>query len=414
MVIATAINESRKAAEADVNAMQRRWAAEEWAAAKRQFMEHLGHRSGHWDGGRETAQLTKAVLGDEFVGALASPAAPVETFVLAHANIVAHIADSISRNATADLRPANAFANAFEVPDVGAVAANSDAQLSRSELQLYKNLLGILEEIGGEHKIGSKGNPKRPGSYASLCFPESTLLDKSRQTALRVHVTETVKTNLESHKWESLNKLMEDLASKGLLAFFPTVGGRVKRSRIATYAAYLLQNSQLPPVRNTTLAPMSTGNLRVPLWPYVYFCVRIGDLDGALIELKNQQNVAPEAVTGAVIVCLSAIPDITAGTLRDKADGATRGAQYMNQAGILRKAYNDEISRNDADPYKLALLNLLSLAEQDFSLYNADIRDFLWQNLWFEHLTEAFTHNGISMEIANLQGMAVTASSHTT
>ena len=129
------------------------------------------------------------------------------------------------------------------------------------------------------------------------------------------------------------------------------------------------------------------GGLDVSIFALVYYYLRVGMLTQACDEI--QQGIERRGLRSldTVAKCLTIFKEITAGL--STTNGATLSLTKQKSEELLSAihacgiSYDEDRNSNNSDPFRLCILNLLSLRDQKVLPVAVSLEDFLWSNLWF-------------------------------
>lgn len=418
-----------------------RWASSEWAASKQEFLESLGHRALR-DLGLKSAVQSGSAMTPSGMGGLSSPS-PLSPYSRSHfpnldsasggafpigrtgaSSTSAQIsAVTMGAGAGADMspllkkqsavvrsmnqevaeitkkrmggmsvgsfpRPCAELARAIDIPQDNIIV--NQHGLSRLDLLGYQSILEMLSEMAGEG-----ASPRPPGYFSTICFdPEdvapSDLADKRRQ------LTSHASTYLQDQIWNDLSCAVDAAVREGQLTLPPCGPEGSRAQRVRAYVALLLVDGAIA-VRNQAFNGRLNNSFDVPVYAYVYYCLRIGMLSTACDEVNScvQQGMkAFEAVAGCLNAWMALAQSyqsqsqapLSANVLADLQNGmAACGAMFEEER---RKG-------RECDPYRVHVLNLLSLRDHatlsEADLPGASLEDFLWGNLWFIRWSQALS-----------------------
>ena len=422
MIILTAIEDAKCNTEDDVTEIQRRWASNEWANARRSFMDSLGHRSHQWDNSSVTESAYKMVASNytpsisfsspnqmnTFSSIKGTPSSKIKNLsfetptiekrnnpittnkpvlselIRKHSDIVHSLNSSVRKSNLTANSPCSDLAKSIPIPTQGTGKTIVSDGLTKHDLIAYRSLLQLLSSVVGEDRhvvIPS-------GSYSVTCFDSeevynNVLLEKRRSLsagAIRY---------LQNQIWELWSHSVDEAVQSGDLTLIATkCDGTSRQQRLKTFVTYQLRVGVIPVAcRKTVLVSSST----TPLWAFVYHCLRIGDLSAAVNELQ-------ECVSGGYHNGEQAVLTVVNYLLRHLQGKDSPAADLSeNESKILRDCisqcqslYNIEIADNSGkfDVYRAICLNLLSLADKDnissaCPIPGFTLEDFLWCELWF-------------------------------
>lgn len=450
-----------------------RWAASEWASAKSQLMESLGHRGSSWEGTRTpsaaiagthfTPSSTLQIANSPFVNrtpyrsgakvgdfsntpmrqlpfsvssvqkaALSENNRAIVSDMLAdHASVVRSINITSHRPSSSALlststgdSPENAVGPFFHllksinVPNQGSSNSIVCDGMTKGDLISYRSLLEMLSSIVGEDRGNATNSGVPPGFFSSICFDTGLTYANVVEEKRRL-LTSGAKRYLQNQMWENWSSIVDDAAVSGELVLPPSNPGMRMQQRLRSFVSYQARTGRLPVQCNKWMSPsgrtlrpasshssISTDS-NTPLWAYIYHCLRVGDLDGAIHEIDSCVSAGYDHGELSALTVVKALADILSyqdevdhRSLSNSSSHATPQTKSrklsesdsvslsdsMNQCRIL---YDKDVmnKHSEADPFKVLILNLLGLADREGITASAipdfSFEDFLWANLWF-------------------------------
>ena len=398
-------------AETDVQTMHQRWAAEDWANARQQFMESLGHRTQKWN--PEAASKTDPAASWGVSAGVAANSAgsdkkylgqKMSTMALRHARVIRQAAESRGRGPTSLARDLTAVISDAISARWAAQQDSLEDDMNLQELMAYKDVMKMLSEVVGETM--ERTSCPAGGSFSSICFHEH---DVGTATArqVRSQLTLGAKIHLEKQKYEDWSAEIDEAVTQGRLKRVTEAGpAESRQQRIRSYVGFSfhLGNFRIPadaafsPKHATISDKMA---VHVPVWALLYHCLRVGELEGAMKEIESCRQ-AGFLIDDATLVCLRTMSALTQQQQQPNAPSLTPlQRQDLYQAMYTcQRLFEEEYDKPAADPcaphsrdnYKALVLNLLSIGAnqeatselQDAVLgSNFQIEDFLWASLWF-------------------------------
>jgi len=377
--------------------------------------------------GRGMTDLTSSAL------ALTMPAhgLPMSQFAKDHAAIVRRVAlfqqqqhDALRKDVSAEhvIRPAKEFL--AEINEAVASRAVTEADnLSRKDLEGYGDVIQMLSEIVGE----TRHVPAAPGSFSSICFEQARPalggqgISKEERDSILVHarsmrrvrllITMGSKQHLESQMRVLWAEFVEGAVQRGRMALHPLVQGEGESSR-QKVRAYVRIRDQMSMSSASASSRFRAYQIRsprdngaTPVWSFVYHCLRVGDVEGAVAELKICRNAGLQ-VESAIIVALDLFHKILLALeeTSPRSGGALDGREQASpltslEANDLKEALNccqqlyfAEDQQQNPDKkcmYRLFVLNLISLSDIDLFSTVPDedavpeIEHYLWGSMWY-------------------------------
>jgi hypothetical protein len=237
----------------------------------------------------------------------------------------------------------------------------------------------------------------------------------------RQWLTVGTKSYLEAQYWDVLSCSVDEAVRKEGWQVLPSAEGTSRQQRLRSYVAYLHHSRQLPAQcargvlassgvstggpstpsqrgARSMSGAFTQGQPVIPLWAFLYHCVRVGDLASAVAELNagiGRGHIEGGAAALTVLQSLLQLAAPPAGRhgqagARQKATLAEHEARALVDAILqCRQQFEREATadENTLDPYRLLVLNLLGLANKEDLAGNAlpgfSLEDFLWSHLWF-------------------------------
>eukprot|EP01038_Epipyxis_sp_PR26KG_P006682 gene6682-9166_t len=324
--------------------------------------------------------------------------------------------------------PCISLINSLTIPNQSNVttgnASGSDG-LSKADLIAYKSLLELFSCAVGENDSArvSNGTNENKGLFSCICFDQSdvnpSVMEEKRQI-----LTQGAKRFLEMQVWELWSNIVDEAVYNKEITVPLMSSDKSSNSchqRLKSYIAYQHQCGLIPVACNRWLcldsgvinpkqSSLNNNNYNrnkeiVPLWPFIYHCLRMGDLESALSELKviaaNNDHGESSAIT--IINLFQKIIKYQNEINHNKSNNSFTNPSTLsindNEIRLFgdainksRKLYYDEIqlNANSCDPYRAAVFNLLGLADRNgllnVSLPGFTLEDFLWGSLWYIHI----------------------------
>lgn len=355
------------------------------------------------------------------------------------------------------VKPFAALAGSVHVPEQGMGRALVSDGLSKAELVAYKAHLQLLASAVGEVNVQrggahadkaalSGGVPVRvaPASFSStgpsdagvppagyfstICLDPTDFAHSTASSQL--HATEErrqwltlgVKAFLEGQYWDVLSHALDEAVRRDNWQVLASAEGSSHVQRLRSYVTYLHHSRQLPapcgrilvtaPTAETFTSPTTprfrstssaatSSSAGTPLWVFLYYCLRTGDLASVAAELSAcmtrghcEGGAAALTVVQTMVQLLSPPPATArAGGRSQRANSVSLTEQEVRSLveamQQCRAQYEREASSDDntCDPYRQLVFNLLGLANKDdlagSSVPGFSLEDFLWSHLWF-------------------------------
>lgn len=261
--------------------------------------------------------------------------------------------------------------------------------LSRLDLIGYRNLLEMMSEMVGE-KTNDVPLPHK--FFSTVCFAQSDVA-VGALTQKKRYLTFHAMKHLQDQIWVDWSTAADVLLSEGHLQLPPSGYGESKNQRLRAYVGHLWFNGDITPIRNLALSPFDPPGREIPVFAYIYHCLRIGELSGAIKEIESCLQGGLRNIEKDILTCLIGFEKI----FKNLTDTYTVSSpfpsndadQLLKSMAICGNLYEDENRKNDRDldPYRESVLNLLSLRDLNGSsqsnIPGSTLEDFLWTNLWF-------------------------------
>jgi hypothetical protein len=370
------------------------------------------------------------------------------------------------------VKPYLQLASTIRVPDGALAGRGGITDgLTKADLQAYRSHLQLLASAVGEANVqrsstttdreallsshtatrqvpsnfpavpGEMGVPPA-GYFSGLCLDPTDFAPGSASAQFqsieerRQWLTVGSKSYLEAQYWDVLSHSLDEAVHKEGWAVLASAEGNSRQQRLRSFVAYQQHARQLPTQCARVLAstgavggadsrqagtPSARGALRspraardthtqpvIPLWAFLFQCLRVGDLGAALTELTAslaQGHVEGGAAALAVLQTLAQLllPNASRGAfgatgprhkpapLPEQEARAAIDAMLQCRAQYERESALDESSQ---DPYRSLVLNLLGLANKEDLAGNGlpgySLEDFLWAHLWFVQYVRLF------------------------
>lgn len=391
-----------------------RWAANEWASSRRQFVESLGHRSQLWSSAALVVKVGNGVKtpnGTEIQSPFSRSALPtmasapggafsaaspnksssanqlvattlqISDLFRSQAAVVRNLAVGMFKNPPVDRsKPCCNLASTIYIPSGNVTDQDG---LTRLDLIGYRNLLEMMAEMTGE-KTSNAALPAK--HFSTTCFT-ATDVSSAALNELRSFLTQHSLKHLQDQVWSSWSQTVDSAVQRGRLQLPPSNAGESRTQRLRAYVGQLWSNGDIAPTRTMVLSPSDSIGREIPVFAFIYHCLRIGEIAGAVREVEGCLQAGVRNVERELLICLKGFAMILngqTGTLpQGDADDLTRA---MSMCGAL---YEEERRKaeTDLDPFREHVLNLLSLRDQaglsETAIPGASLEDFLWGNLWF-------------------------------
>ncbi|KAJ1431638.1 hypothetical protein B484DRAFT_478882 [Ochromonadaceae sp. CCMP2298] len=313
-----------------------------------------------------------------------------------------------------------------------AAAGGSSDGLTGAELLAYRSHLQLLACAVGERHVsaggalggstrrmpgsfqstsggdGEDGAVPPPGYFSCICLDPADCTSHLQAAAVeerRQWLTRGARSFLEAQWWDVVSQAVDEAVYRDGWAAQSSAEGGSRQQRLRSYVAYQQHHGLLPTSCSQTLCvpEQSPGtrrqDLAVPLWVFVFHCLRVGDLPAAAAELRRSlvQGLGECAPALAVVQALLQLQTAPARS-QSQGQGQTQGLDEAGVRGLAeglskcRHAYEREQNKaeEEVDPHRLLVLNLLGLADKEglagAAIPGFSLEDFLWGNMWFVEL----------------------------
>ena len=397
-----------------------RWTSNEWASSRRQFVESLGHRSQVWSNTTLVVRTQSEDLGSNTLANSQSPYG--SSLSLLKSSGGSYPAATPTKSSSLQLIPSNqntmmtselfkdqarvikdlhigvfngtninsrVFSNLSSAVRITPGNGPDQDGLSKLDLIGYQNLLEMMSEMVGEK---TNATPLPHKFFSTVCFAQSDVVAGALAQKKR-YLTFHAMKHLQDQIWVDWSTAADGFVSQGQLQLPPSGLGESKNQRLRAYVGHLWFNGDITPTRNLALSPFDPAGRETPVFAYIYHCLRIGELGGAMKEIENCLQGGLRNIERDILTCLIGYKNIYSNltdTYTVCAPLPSNDAdQLLRAMAVCGNLYEDEKRKNerDLDPYRESVLNLLSLRNQnsssEASIPGSTLEDFLWTNLWF-------------------------------
>jgi Nup93/Nic96 len=290
------------------------------------------------------------------------------------------------RPPTDGARPCSDLAACVSIPSLNSIDQDG---LNRSDLIGYKNLLEMMAEMTGEKTSRSPCPAKH---FSTACFSPTDVAPAALGEKRRFLTYHALK-HLQDQIWGDWSSAVDAAVQQGLLQLPPSSAGQSRNQRLRAYVGQLWFNGDITPTRNLVLSPLDPPGRETPVFAYIYHCLRIGELGGAINEVEGCIQRGLRNVEKEVLTCLQGFLMITK-NLSDSLSinnpmSQTEAEAFTKAMSTCAVLYEEEGRKNerDLDPYREYVFNILSLRDltglSDIAIPGSSLEDFLWGNLWF-------------------------------
>lgn len=516
IIILGAIEDARRASENDADAMERRWASNNWKSAREEFLQNLGHRSQGWSGsvgptpGTSRKGLMNNTAGrdyhksdrnDDAEFSTRTPSAGRLLFSPQSSNKAPQTTQKeawglggvpSAPTSVALPRPLQEHASVirrlnrstFGTKQAGGTAAGHHQQLSSLRFRMspaselldciqdchdsfdtvesqgfnsmadligYKSCLQMVGDMatGGGYSTASSAS-NTAGFFSPLCLSEDDITRDSNSIIISNAVKERrrvlscgAKTFFERQHEELLMESVTDYTAEhgglqtGVSSIFRQHQGTAhhlgtKVLQLQNFLELKRRAGSIPHIcmKSTIALHSSNGGTHygTPLWPLIFLCFRIGDLDAAsdILRLVLEEGGDSCGIEPEMIYALDGYIELGAAMTRSGIGHAVVDDGSSDQKALANPEFrhrfqtsvsacrdlflaafqvaNGASSRSGGvpasyyDPYRMDILNFLSLSGvNDLSddVYGESLEDYLWCNLWFVQWTRELLDSGI-------------------
>lgn len=319
-------------------------------------------------------------------------------------------------------RPATEFVELIN-STISKSALSQDDSMSLKDLEGYQDLMLMIGAIVQENSQV----PAPPGAYSTVCYeaakPKGTGVSDTVQNAarkehahvarrLRLALTIGCKRHMENQIREIWSEFVDSAVRNGQMRVHTAVEGQSSRQRIRSYVCV---HDQMGLLRESSARIKNPRDNETPLWPFVYHCLRVGDLEGAEQELTTCAAAGlqvEEAILVVVRLFRGILGQLVRATNMGGADHNVIAGETIDYRSVgigvdvdpsallstlekadldkalyaCRELYEQEERKPEEmrNPYRLFVLNLVSLTDVDSLQHpSAEIEHYLWGSLWF-------------------------------
>lgn len=362
---------------------------------------------------------SQSALGSQLItnGSLASLGG-LSTLAQGHAAVIKKLSQSVRSPAPNVCSSFLSLSKNIDVDSVGITGVDENG-LSKADLIGYKSALELLANMTGETRY--KKIP--PGLFSAICFNPKVFSDS---TNLSLSVSEKkhflalgAKEYLELQQLKlDIQEIDEAIQSGRVSLSYAGSDGQTRKQRLKSYIRHMHRTGNMYvhdiDPRDIAIFPdESAGSISdgaCPLWPFIYYCLIWGDLQSAIDELtrcgeSRMSIVEPEIITVLQIFRSLLQPYMSAGKERSDLDAneiksklfvkditLTKVKQLSTAMSVCHELYQRELNESDErgiDPYRLLILNLVSLSDKEIltdpgiSHHVYTMQTYLWANVWF-------------------------------
>lgn len=436
MIILTAIEDSKKSAASDVQNIYQGWAKKEWNNAKGKLIERLGYRSY-----RAPLSTVSGSTNTSFpLLPLSANSASNGALLQAHVDL---FRKAIDQDSTSHYDVVHAMS---EIPiDIYQSANMSNEYGDISDINNYKNMLFLLSNMVGERGMASATTGIQPdiGCYSPLAF--ASVNNAYNKQEYSVSSTKRCQSNLtcgakryfEQLFMNYIQNLIDNCIQQGHIAQFPpSVPGQTSRRLLLMYLDFTCRsvgfaqgiynyNNYKSNKTDSKYVPVSYCKAMrgedpslvesVPLWIFVYYCIRIGDLNMALNELEAQRSANSDPNVVTIYKVLSGLQQIETNPSANKSifDAVCHCRDKYNELIDRLDVHRSSSSDDDFDrldsyivePYALHMLRICSISDVSIASSNENnhninitntVEDYMWTNVWYMYMSHYAEPNAIA------------------
>ena len=455
MIILTAIEGSKRTAHTDMQSLYQSYSRQEWNKTRNKIYERIGHKRYQLPSARSDIITTSGLEGGQSEAVISysgvknsveklhphqavhvtKPRRDIQecNLLKQHAQQVYNTNRQIlsSSDDRTRARTTHPLALAFYELEWNETMAHV---LSMEDATHYKNMMYLLSSMFTEHISMSTMDTRtqshsKGGTYAAMFYVDEKVTSKdmnthcitSCQLKLAYGCLEYYQYITNSH----MDTTIQHAFRLGQINTSPrALAGQSNSSRLlCMYLDYMRRSVGYPDnYLNMANDNQSAGGMfatckplpdvmTVPLWVYVYYCIRLGCFSMAVTELQshidthfNKSNVNLEDVTIAIHGILKCLDTVSVGT----GTGTARDTDMVDVDRLhslmqcCREYYNKilspspDASNGDCCPYLAQICRLLTLTDIDIACdhmkngavnFTNTLEDYLWCQLWFIYLS---------------------------
>ena len=417
LIVLTAIDSSRNTAEENVQFLQKNWMNSNWSAARKYLSENLArlsNKSNIFKG--PTSQVNDSNTAPnnsslEISQSFDSNFKSSSNFQtpkyrdLKHPKFDNSTTDSlscfveiISNISDGQLNIKNNFRPIVNMRDILKKVDPKDLGMSVHLFREFGTSLELIATMVGEfHDLNSKG----PGYYSPICFsrvcrPEVSLV-KDRSMNLLNQSRIFYENQFSQYMDKVIDKAIVDGRARENMG-----AGSAKGIRTKIFIDILSANNQFELGYDPVLMPNG-----IPFWPFIYYSIRVGDIQSAHDELIYIISKAVNSFDRETYQIVSEFLEyLLHGNRKLRVQSLQNLDEICSKAARILSDYNED----NMDYYLLQVINLLRLWNPDESYKtHKSIEDFLWTNLWFITWSDELKRFGANPNIIgdfNLDGFS--------
>ena len=428
IILKTVSDESKCINENKSNKIEKKWMSDNWYKARKHFLESLGHKSLSLEAiqtvssnvnqsnnkssivnnslglmpRQQNASKSAANNSTVIVSAL-SPLAESHAEIIRSLNIENSTKLASPQPGTNSKTPLLIKPASKLVQSIVSVKNGVSEGLSKDDLLRYRLLMEMMVDMVGESDVFSAEDSAsiEAGSYSSLCFDFSTMTSEpassydgllKEQNNLHQKLTIGAKKYFQRLSWEALSIEVEDLQISRdiILPVLQQSNSSHSILRVLRgYANYRYHIGLIPACRNSVIITSNDNNYVsnqvIPVWALVYYCLRCGDITGAIEQLTICVSQHVEFAEIEVLKVLKHLNTI----LVTKSTASVDLNDYNECIKTISMIYNREretLLDEESDPFREVIFNILGLADPSDvridRIPGSILEDFMWAQLF--------------------------------
>lgn len=350
-----------------------------------------------------------------------------------HASVVRKLAQTGRTPAPNVSQSFVSLSKGIDIDSIGVTGVDENG-LSKADLIGYKSALEMLAHMTGETRYKKIA----PGLFSSVCFnPKGDSASLSLSVSEKRHFLALgAKDFLELQQLKLDVQEIDDAIQSGRVSLsYAGSDGQTRKQRLKSYIRHMHRTGNMYvhdiDSRDISIFPdesASSVDGACPLWPFIYYCLIWGDIKSAIEELTRCAESRMSVVEPEIITVLQIFrtllqpyanggddrPDLDAGVIKSKLFVKELSSAQVKQLGaamsVCHELYQrevDEAQDRGIDPYRLLVLNLVSLSDKailmdpGISHHVYTMQTYLWANVWFsvfERWTTLLVHGAGSLQ----------------
>ena len=364
--------------------------------AKKKFMETLGYRSYNFQQ-RESKALVLATSGGPQPSTPSGRIAPGIVCVLLVSRLEAHLVEekpipdsylaaharwarTVSEQTAkrlGDIRPCSMLLEALApLPSSGT-----------DELG-YRNLLSAVSYATGD---GTQPRPR--GFFSALQFKQDVAADVLGER--RRELSLGLKSFFERQFEDFARNHVQQGLSLNRIALPAATQGESRKQLIKAFVQYMYRSNRFSELCMSSAYEDVVGDKQsvLILWPLIYFSMRMGAIEIARDEIDICVSRGMRGIDASVVILVATLGGLMSPSKGEKVYNVSVSEldvyivspphNFIDAVRESRATYQLLKSDAKSDPYKLAVLNLLSSADPGaVAVPDSNLEDFLWGQLW--------------------------------